>query len=224
MSINAFSSLQLLKKNRKPFKSAIPVYTAAGTAVTFTADSQVVSGATGAYAYANGTYVCLGSSANNAAYQATGFSTIDATKWGVAVAGQTNIYGSNFTQSSYTSTGLYQGGGAGGTTFSTTVSGVGALAGEWIQYKLPYALRLSNYMFYNRYTPRVPRDFWVVGSNDGITWYLLDTQTNQTTLGAVTFNITPTSPYNYFRFIINKTQSSADGYLEIQQVHFGGYL
>jgi Concanavalin A-like lectin/glucanases superfamily len=64
---------------------------------------------------------------------------------------------------------------------TTTVAGVGDVAGEWFQIQLPGAARLTRYSLTPRltYLSRCPSALMVVGSNDGgTTWNLVDAVTN----------------------------------------------
>jgi hypothetical protein len=123
-----------------------------------------------------------------------------------------------------TSTGLYTAG-----VYSTTISG-SAYAGEWIQIKLPVSITLLSYTIYNAgsgsgFNSRAPVDFKIAGSNDGITWTLVDTQTAITSWLSSTTNLTftPSNPgtYSYYRLCVNK-RGTGDGYLSIGELVLNG--
>lgn len=112
-------------------------------------------------------------------------------------------------------TGVYAG------AVSTVIEDVGTIAGEWIQIQLPYQIVLTSYQFRsvltggtnNTHTPAI---HYLVGSNDGTTWYPLDSYSGGTTgyllqnigVGAYfyfTKSITNTTQYSYYRIVANKT-------------------
>jgi len=106
--------------------------------------------------------------------------------------------------------GLYQGGGT-GYFWSTNVEVAGSIGGEWVQIQLPYKLQLTTYTLYPRqnlaWNYRYPTKFYVVGSNDGTTWYQIDYQTLSSaptnTTGPITYTINTLSRCMYFRLITN---------------------
>ena len=57
-----------------------------------------------------------------------------------------------------------------------------------------------------------PQCFYIVGSNDGIKWYFLDTHTikNNKNLEEATFNLNSIEKYTYFRLIINSLFENND--------------
>jgi GLEYA domain len=86
-------------------------------------------------------------------------------------------------------------------------------AGEWVQIKLPFRMKLTGYSHRTRYVDiatngRNPDYYDIFGSNDGIIWYIVDDQqTATTTLNTININ-TSTYPdakhgFSYFRWIIN---------------------
>jgi hypothetical protein len=99
-------------------------------------------------------------------------------------------------------TGIYSG------SAFTTINGVNYL-GEWMQIKLPIAISLDSYAI----TPRgdiphfrSPRDFLVLGSNDGTAWTLVHNQTNVNNWNSAikTFK-PPISPaFRYFRLAVSR--------------------
>jgi len=98
------------------------------------------------------------------------------------------------------------------TTANSTYSSSG-FAGDWVQIKLPFKIRLTGYSHRTRYlnpgtNGRNPAKYKIFGSNDGIIWYIVDDQTTATTtLNTININ-TNTYPdgkhgYYYFRWVIN---------------------
>jgi hypothetical protein len=215
--------------NENRYLSAIPIYTAASTVSTFTTNTKVVSGVTGAYSYTNGTYIVSVSSYNttfNGYYVANNNNGV-ALFWAAAYNGTINPNAPAYTKTPYIGTNTaYSGGGTAGTFYTTTVSGI-TCSGEWLQYQLPYTMALTTYAICNRndynQANRTPKIFWVAGSNDGVIWNLIDYQTNNpASLTLATYNLaTPSSYYSYFRFIFN--QLNGDYYLNLENINIFGY-
>lgn len=112
-----------------------------------------------------------------------------------------------------TTTGAYTGSvttNAGGTTYS----------GEWIQTRLPQAIRLNSYTITPRrdnppdYARVSPRSFVILGSNDESTWTLVDERTGVTDwyYSAKTFNVTRTpSSFAYYRLVARQVGNLTSG-------------
>ena len=64
-----------------------------------------------------------------------------------------------------TSTGLYSG------AVSTTVQGIGAVSGEWIQLRSSSPVILQTYRYACGTPQQLPKTYYIVGSNDGSSWY-----------------------------------------------------
>ena len=64
--------------------------------------------------------------------------------------------------------------------WTTNVVNVGTISGEWVQIKLPSPIQLTNYglLGRNALPQRFPLDYYVLGSNDGSTWYSINSVTN----------------------------------------------
>ena len=114
----------------------------------------------------------------------------------------------------------YIGGGTPETYFTTTAVTGEAIAGEWIEIKLPYKLKLSKYTIQSyRWWPKrySPWKFTMLGSEDGINWVILDRQDvnpdnayDSTNTG--NFKISKEIPsYNTFRIVIE----NAGAYLNL---------
>jgi hypothetical protein len=109
----------------------------------FSSDTLVVSGSQNSWA--NGSYLLSGSSYQSASgdyYVA--FSGNISTGWNCGINGN-NVAGGTYTQNPYDSSGNYIGGGS-GKFWSTTVQGVGTISGEYLQFSLPTAVSLTNYI------------------------------------------------------------------------------
>jgi len=133
-----------------------------------------------------------------------------------------NVFDHNQTTSWFPTLNQYSGGNYIGTD-STLVSGV-AVPGTWVQLYSSTAFFLSSYTYRGALAPtspetRLPKDFVLAGSNDGIIWYQLDKRTNilvtdyTADIGSkyITPSITTsTVSYKYYRFIINKNNGSSN--------------
>jgi hypothetical protein len=125
----------------------------------------------------------------------------------------------------YTSgTGAYAG------SISTAVSGQSSQTGEWLQIQSSTPLIMKNYQFgVGNVQGQLPKTYWIVGSNDGLTWYPIQSasaaaatttasntlvpsvitvnSTSTQTFGSTTITTTAygttTNSYTYFRLIGN---------------------
>lgn len=145
------------------------------------------------YSYANGTYYFSRTSGrdSNAAI--------------IMVDNTTNYWRTNYSTQQY-SGGVYIG------TNSTVIQTVGTIRGEYAEYKLPYLLKLTSFSVrYREGTAGVAKLIYLCGSTNGTTWYLLSTQTVQTsTVNSLrTYSVSTINYYNYFRLIMNSNYSDA---------------
>ena len=177
------------------------------SARTDTSSSYTVSNSTAGYTYANGTYNTLTS--------------------GAFAGGYYSYYPfNNYTNNgdpSWSSTNNWSGGT--NTNFSTSVTSVGTVYGPWIQIQLPYTSYLFSYAIRTRGTNGVPKAWYIVGSNDGTTWTVIDNQTNAiSTTNTTTYNSfnTPTTAYSYYRMIIY--QNDGTSYSSLIRFDLNGYL
>lgn len=171
------------------------------------------------------TFTASGNNAHNGVYEFTASSS----HFGSGVVHQiadgnlTNYWGTSYTTNSNSpayATGPYNGGNYVGTTdptgliayfYTTDVTGVGTVSGEWIQIKLPYPIQLTKYGIVARpgNINFFPLDYYLLGSVDGIRWYSISSVTNS----PVVTNPTPlywetsnnTKLYSFYRLIITKT-------------------
>ena len=162
--------------------------------------------------FQNGTYVASASSYAAAGTEAFKmFNGILNDIWHSGYNG--NSVGSVYNQQPYNGSGVYQGGNTNGlVTWSTTIQSVGSIGGEWVQIQLPYKLQLTTYSLYARqdlnWSARYPTIYYVVGSNDGTTWYQLDYRTFSGPItpsnGPLTYTTSSNNNYySYFRLITN---------------------
>lgn len=158
--------------------------------------------------FMNGIYNALASSEAGNGYNAfNAFNNSPVTFWNCASKGI-----NNYIQDPYTpDTGLYQGGGSTQVFFNTMVNSIGNLAGEWLQIKLPYKLILKSYSILSgiKYNSRCPKLFYIVGSNDGESWNIIDYKNltsgfDYDTLSEYNVKYNLNIGYQYFRLIINK--------------------
>ena len=129
-----------------------------------------------------------------------------------------------------TTSGLYTG--------STTTSGI---KGEWIQLKTPYKIKVSSFNL-NSYADassnRQPRNFILLGSNDGNVWEQMKSVTDQTSgyttipptysgLMGPHYTINSTKYYSYFRIVVTANQGvgggrAGDALVGISRIRFFG--
>jgi hypothetical protein len=92
-------------------------------------------------------------------------------------------------------------------------SSLGNYDGEYIQIELPVKINLSLVRIFPRtyVTPsaQTPKDFVIIASNDGVTYDLLKSVTNQSDSGTwINIDIHTTNLYNRFALVISKVISS----------------
>jgi len=99
-------------------------------------------------------------------------------------------------------------------TYYTTVANIGNVYGEWVDLLLPNQILLSSYSLQSDITiSRSPSAWLIVGTNNGgVTWNLVDSQTNIlfSTANQVLY-FTPSNPglYNEYRIIVKAQQYHA---------------
>jgi hypothetical protein len=76
---------------------------------------------------------------------------------------------------------------------STTVSGIGSVLGEWLQLQVSTPLILQSYTYACGGPGNLPRNYYIVGSNDGSTWFPI--QYVAGTTNPLTANFTTCSSY-----------------------------
>lgn len=156
-------------------------------------------------------------------------------------------WASSGTTGLYNASGTYIGNGS-GTLASTTIQGVGAVSGEWAQIQSSVPLVLNSYTYASGDNGKIlfPKSYYIVGSMDGSTWYplqyssmasLVFSTTNTLLNGYITVNSTgtisigsgsitttsystSTSPYRYFRMVINTIwNNTANDITEIGELY-----
>lgn len=113
------------------------------------------------------------------------------------------------------STGAYDTSLAAGVTGG--VQTTGGVSGEWVQLQLPVAIVLTSYTLTGResaVSSQNPKNWTLFGSNNGTTWSSIDTRSGITSwsgqnFGTVSYSLTNSTAYNYFRLVISANQGSA---------------
>jgi hypothetical protein len=110
-----------------------------------------------------------------------------------------------------------------------TATNYGILTGEWLQIQLPYNLMITGYNLYS--TSYQPSTFYIVASNDGNQWYVVDSRFNITswpnnnvTFTSLTVNPMTINPagFNYYRIVISNALNNA--YVYIWQFNISGQI
>ena len=76
---------------------------------------------------------------------------------------------------------------------STTIQGIGATVGEWLQIQTSVPLVMQTYSYTCGGFLNIPKKYWIVGSNDGSTWYPI--QYADMTINPFTANFQVASTY-----------------------------
>ena len=102
-----------------------------------------------------------------------------------------------------------------GTVTTTDVNGT-QYRGEWLQLQLPSPIFQSYYTIYAASNNNAPTAWSILGSNDGVNWFLVDSRFNISWVAAPTtqtFALTTpsTKSYSYFRMIVNVSGTAAQG-------------
>ena len=169
--------------------------------------SQTITGITGSQSFMNGNYSSSGSGnlsgwnpynlfdGNNG----LGFHTPDSNSY--------NATSGNYTGSK-----------------SVIISGT-TIFGEWMIINFPYSFKLTSYTLIARsgFDNRAPRDWTIGGSNDGVTWTLLDTQ-NGILTGNNTFTVSSANRYSKY-VLVNRGCKPNAVYMNLGEwIIFGNYV
>jgi len=189
------------------------------TDVSFISNTLNVIQKTGTDGFRNGIYQTSESSFSESSPAWKLFNRTTDTYWHSQYQTSTGTNsGIAYSQNPYSSSGVYQGGGASNIFFTTTVNTLGTISGEWVQIQLPYKMLLNNYNVILRTgyvwdtSSRAPKTFNVVGSNDGSIWYSLDVQSptaNSDTSRNFVVSPIQTNTYSYYRFILKSIYITA---------------
>lgn len=130
---------------------------------------------------------------NGVQWTATGSSRLDPDTFPYHAAFN-NYYGSSAPYS-WVSGVTYQGGGGAynGSVTTTVLGGIGSVSGEWIQLQTSTPLIMDTYSYASGGYNNLPRIYYIVGSNDGTSWYPIQHVTMTT--NPITANFTACSTY-----------------------------
>lgn len=140
------------------------------------------------------------------------FNTVISTNYNIYSTPETSgpIVRLKFNEIAYNISGNYIG------LYSTTVDGVGTISGEWLQCNIQNPMRLTSYTLTSKTTrpAETPRVFSIVGSNDGTTWYPVDSKTVSVSLTPTNAtytnnNVISSNFYKYFRIITQNVYANA---------------
>jgi hypothetical protein len=100
-----------------------------------------------------------------------------------------------------------------GTVTTADVNGT-VYPGEWLQIQLPSSVTLSSYSIYGvNGTNQMPGKWVVLGSRDGVNWFLVDSQKTAilytATTGFSSFSVISTQGYSYYRVVINQISGNS---------------
>jgi hypothetical protein len=117
----------------------------------------------------------------------------------------------NSTSAYVNGTGIYNGG------FTTTdINGL-VHRGEWLQLQLTSSVKLNSFLITPRagnFNTRSPRDFAILGSNNGTTWNVVHQEFNRTnwTTAAQTFTVlNANASYSYYRIVVKRVGNLDSG-------------
>jgi hypothetical protein len=113
-------------------------------------------------------------------------------------------------------TGVGYSSGAATTSSPATVDVTGTTYyGDWLQIQLACSVVLSSYVLnttgLNLYTPK---SWWIFGSRDGVTWYVVHQVSGQVQNINLTFAMTSAQAFNYYRIVIASTNGASPAILE----------
>lgn len=121
-----------------------------------------------------------------------------------------------------TTTGVYT-----GSVVTVDING-NSYSGEWLQIQLPVSIILSSFTSTPQTNVSVnsPYNFVILGSRDGINWFLVFRISNYTSWVAatpVTFSVTSSQAFNYFRLVGQQIQPS-NSLLDIGELVYNGTI
>jgi hypothetical protein len=118
------------------------------------------------------------------------------------------------------STGVYT-----GTTSTVDVTGT-AYLGEWLQIQMPSSMVLSSYTTTNDGSGYAPSAYRILGSRDGVNWYLIDSRSGLTSsTTSYTFSVSSGQAFTYFRLVgISTVGSGVGNAVEIREWTLNGTI
>jgi hypothetical protein len=76
--------------------------------------------------------------------------------------------------------------------FYTVIQGVGSVQGDWAQIQSSVPLVMYSYQLATAYnTSRLPKTYYIIGSNDGLTWYPIQYVSGGTVTTTATYTLVP---------------------------------
>jgi hypothetical protein len=94
----------------------------------------------------------------------------------------------------------------------TGTNSLGGISGEWLKLSTPYAINPSTIKITvasSYITSYAPEDFYLLGSVDDATWYVLAQETGETWSSlSHTSSINTTNTYKYFALVVTKTRGA----------------
>ena len=158
--------------------------------------------------YLNGTY---GAGSYVASASSTGASYPGYTAFNKVLGDTYNAWASDTLF--YNSTGVYTG------IFKTVDINNISYNGDWLQIQLPIAIILTSYSITSRssagaYTFTSPTKWYILASNDGTIWYIIDNQTQTSSVvwtaasQIKTYSINNSQNYKYYRIIVTNTNNT----------------
>lgn len=153
--------------------------------------------------YANGTYIASASSTNGAFSPYLAFESTTTFQSADSFWSSTDpLY--NATTGNYS-----------GSVGTLAVNGT-RYSGEWLQVQFPTAIKLSSFNIFPRqdssnWTVNSPRDFVLLGSNNGSTWNLIysTTTVNTWTTSSKTFSVSTSNSFRFFRLVTSRVGNDA---------------
>ena len=109
---------------------------------------------------------------------------------------------------------------------TTAVETIGTVSGEWLQIRYPNPILVTGYTFSSSVSNYYPNSFWLVGSNNGTTWYPLNYKSGQwggdTNSNTYTINeFDSAGAYRFFRMIF--TAVNGGPYVRLRNFTIIGY-
>jgi hypothetical protein len=112
-----------------------------------------------------------------------------------------------------------------GTVTTVDITGT-SYAGEWLQIHKPVSTIISSYIITCNGIAAAPQRFVVLGSRDGVNWFLLDSRSGvtwTTTGQSLTFSTQVSQSYIYYRIVTMNLQGNGT-YIQMQELVFNGTI
>ena len=112
-----------------------------------------------------------------------------------------------------------------GTVTTVDITGT-SYAGEWLQIQKPVSTIISSYIITCNGISAAPQRFVVLGSRDGVNWFLVDSRSGvtwTTTGQSLTFSTQVSQSYIYYRIVTMNLQGNGT-YVQMQELVFNGTI